>query len=328
MAPKGSPSPSPRAAPSSPLLTLTAAFVAWKLFLLLLSFGALVGADYDTSTSLFFDVLAAHSGSSGEAASLGGVLARRLTRWDAIYFVHGARVGYVYEQEWAFSPTLALFLRWLASHVRALLNIPTHEADYIDALMGVAVAHASHWIAVMALYKLTTVLSSNRNNSGADRQTPRLALLASLLCIVSPAGIFLSAPYGESPFSALSFAGVLVLALAYRHASGSLTRSAGVLVAGAVLGLATAVRSNGLAAGLVFAVEALRAVAAFAKRPGFTPVVAAGAAGLGGILVALGSVIPQYVAYNIYCAGPLGPLRPWCENTVPSIYSYVQDVYW
>ena len=72
---------------------------------------------------------------------------------------------------------------------------------------------------------------------------------------------------------------VWVLAAGYRHARGSLARSLAVLVAGAVLGLATAVRSNGLASGLLFAVEALQAAGAFAQTPGVAPVVAAGAAG-------------------------------------------------
>ncbi|KAM3559922.1 hypothetical protein ARSEF4850_003916, partial [Beauveria asiatica] len=65
--------------------------------------------------------------------------------------------------------------------------------------------------------------------------------------------------------------------------------------------------------------------------------VAAGAAGVGGVLVAMGSAIPQYVAYTIYCGGGGGGggeeraavvRPPWCDRTVPSIYSYVQDVYW
>ncbi|KAM3532231.1 hypothetical protein NHJ13051_000217 [Beauveria bassiana] len=313
---------------SSPLLTLTLAFIAWKSLLLLLSCGgALVGPDYDTSTSLFF----ARSSSSAT------LLARRLTRWDAIYFVHAARGGIngssapVYEQQWAFSPALSLFLQWLAAQARrtssSILGLLLHdgrtEDDDLEALAGIALAHASHAVAVFALHRLTLLLT------GGDA---RRALLAALLCVVSPAGVFLSAPYAESPYAALSFAGVWVLAAGYEHALGSARRSAAVLAAGAVLGLATAVRSNGLANGLLFAVEALRAAGAFVKAPGVRLAVAAGVAGVGGVLVAMGSAIPQYVAYTIYCGGGEGRAAvmrpPWCERTVPSIYSYVQDVYW
>lgn len=315
----------PSASLSAPL-TLTVAYIAWKLFILLLSVGTLIGPDYDTSTSIFFDVLgAAMRNSSSDVTSATSssswvsTLASRLTRWDAIYFVHGSRVGYVYEQQWAFSPTLALFLRWLAQQARVVLGIPATAADHLDAAAGITLAHLSHWVAVMALYRLTMILS---------RDNRKVSLLASLLCIISPAGVFLSAPYGESPFSALSFVGVLILAMAYRYEQGSLYRSTGLVWAGAVLGLATAIRSNGVANGLMFAVEALQAAAAFVRQPSVSSVAAVGAAGLGGILVALGSVVPQYVAYTIYCHGPDGAMREWCYYTVPSIYTYVQDVYW
>ncbi len=325
MAPKAAAAaPSSAASRSSPLLsaplrTLAIAFIAWKALLLLLSHGGvLIGAaDYDTSTSLFFALLRSDSPSPRSA---GATLAARLTRWDAIYFVHGARVGYVYEQEWAFSPTLALALRWLAARTRALLSVPADKGEHLEALAGIALAHVAHGVAVYALYRLTMLLS-NKN--------VRIALLASLLCIISPAGVFLSAPYAESPFSALSFVGVWTLAAGYRHPRGSLPRSVAVVAAGAVLGLATAVRSNGLASGLLFAVAALQAAGTFAQTPGVGPVIAAGAAGVGGVLVAAGIVIPQYVAYTIYCVGSEGSLRPvWCDKTVPSIYSHVQDVYW
>ncbi|TQV94928.1 DUF409 domain-containing protein [Cordyceps javanica] len=306
----------------SPLLVLTVAFIAWKAFILILSYGALIGPDYDTSTSLFFALLLPPS--SPSASGSGDTLAARLTRWDAIYFVHGARIGHVYEQEWAFSPALSLALRWLAARARAaLLGVTTPAADggELEALAGIALAHASHGVAVLALHRLTMLLSGG---------AARLSLLAALLCVVSPAGVFLSAPYAESPFSALSFVGVWILAAGYQHRRGSPARSVAVVAAGAVLGASTAIRSNGLASGLLFAVEALQAAAAFGKKPSLAPVVAAAAAGLGGILVALGSVIPQYVAYTIYCTGgPENALRPpWCDSTVPSIYSYVQDVYW
>ncbi|EGX95696.1 DUF409 domain protein [Cordyceps militaris CM01] len=297
--------PQSSAAARSPLLTLAAAFLAWKALILLLAYGALVGSDYDTSTALLLP--------SSRATSL----ARRLTRWDAVYFVHGARDGHVYEQEWAFSPALALVLRWLA----ALGGSGSGGGGEPEALAAIALAHASHGVAVGALHRLTLLLSGG----------PRLALLTALLCVVSPAGVFLSAPYAEAPFSALSFVGVYLLAAGYTHRRGSAPRAVAVVAAGAVLGLATAVRTNGLASGLLFAVEGLQALRDLVRAPGgaAAAVLAAAAAGLGGVLVALGSVIPQYVAFTIYCTGPEDTLRPpWCEYTVPSIYSYVQDVYW
>ncbi|OAA62929.1 DUF409 domain protein [Cordyceps fumosorosea ARSEF 2679] len=205
MAYKAASPPPPPSASSSPLLILVGAFVAWKSFILLLSYGsALVGPDYDTSTSLLFSLLGAPSSSSSTTT-----LAGRLTRWDAIYFVHGARVGHVYEQQWAFSPVLSLLLRWLS---RTALP----HGDQPEALAGIALAHASHLAAALTLHRLTALLQG-----GGDARMP---LLAALLCVLAPAGVFLSAPYAEAPFSALSFAGVWVLAAGYRHRRGSARR--------------------------------------------------------------------------------------------------------
>ncbi|KAM3548464.1 hypothetical protein ARSEF4850_009398, partial [Beauveria asiatica] len=164
MALKASSPNASRSPSSSPLLTLTLAFIAWKSFLLLLSCGgALVGPDYDTSTSLFF----ARSSSSSSSATL---LARRLTRWDAIYFVHAARGSSsgngsssssapVYEQQWAFSPALSLFLRFLAAQARRILRLHGDGHDELEALAGIALAHASHAAAVLALHRLTLLLT-------------------------------------------------------------------------------------------------------------------------------------------------------------------------
>jgi len=52
--------------------------------------------------------------------------------------------------------------------------------------------------------------------------------------------------------------------------------------------------------------------------------------GIGGVLVGVGLVFPQRVAYGRYCltdAGA-GEVRSWCDDTVPSIYLFVQERYW
>ena len=139
-----------------------------------------------------------------------------------------------------------------------------------------------------------------------------------------------------------------------------------LVLSGTLFGLATAFRSNGILAGLLFALDFVevgtrlllawtgngdaeggRVKDAKANKAGKTPRVAAPhtpsafeslatllALGVGGCLVGVGSAVPQLLAYQRYCPAPgssgasiLGR-RPWCDEWVPSIYTFVQSHYW
>lgn len=51
-----------------------------------------------------------------------------------------------------------------------------------------------------------------------------------------------------------------------------------------------------------------------------------GVLGTGGLIIGLGIAAPQVIAWKDYCTE--GNNRPWCSNTIPSIYLWVQDYYW
>ncbi|POR37351.1 GPI mannosyltransferase 2 [Tolypocladium paradoxum] len=295
---------------SQPTKSLTALFAAWKAFLLAIALGAAVGPDYDTSTSLFFERL---YGSHAHVPAL----AARLTRWDALYFMHYARNGYVYEQEWAFGAAMPTVVRGVLAPFPSW-SFGANAA--VEPLVAITLAHVSHLIAVLALYRLTMVISNDT----------KLAFVASALHIISPAGLFLSAPYAESPFACLSFIGNLLFALGIRNKRDQLKRLALVVGAGAIFGLATAFRSNGLSSGVLFVVGAVNCLLAFARRPSLSRLLTLAAPVVGGICVAAGSIMPQFVAWRRYCGASLDDLepRPWCSRTVPSIYTFVQDEYW
>ena len=99
------------------------------------------------------------------------------------------------------------------------------------------------------------------------------------------------------------------------------------LLSGICIGLSAMMRSNGILGGLLFASDALKAIRQPAKlfqdRIAF---VAFAATICAGTLVAIGFAAPQVVAYMEYCTG--GNTRPWCTETIPSIYSWVQSHYW
>ncbi|UKZ79263.1 hypothetical protein TrVFT333_007013 [Trichoderma virens FT-333] len=224
---------------SRPLHSLIAVFAAWKGFLLAVALGTTVSHDYDTSTSLFFQSL---YGSSTNASAL----ATRLTRWDALYFMKAARDGYVYEQQWAFGAALPLSVRGILWLLKPLTQLVSDDDAALEPMAAIAFTTFAHLLAVLALHRLTLVLFGNKS----------LAYVAAVLHILSPAGLFLSAPYGESPFACLSFVGNLLFATGLRPGAGLFKRTLAFLGAGISFGLSTAFRSNGLISGLLFAVEA------------------------------------------------------------------------
>lgn len=195
-----------------------------------------------------------------------------------------------------------------------------------DALTGILISNLSHLIAVVALYEITfNIIPSSQVTKR------RIAFIASCLHIISPGGLFLSAPSGESAFAALSFVGTLSYTLAVRErfpkepnaAKGAIL----TITAGFFCGLATMIRGNGILGGMLFAADVIMPVlrpADYFQDPRRVTTFAATI--FAGMLVAAGFAGPQVVAYMEYCTGD--NTRPWCEKLIPSIYSWVQDHYW
>ncbi|CCE30359.1 uncharacterized protein CPUR_04207 [Claviceps purpurea 20.1] len=299
-------------APSRPLRSLTSLFLLWKGFLLAVALSAALAPAYDTSTTLFLERM------YGRDARV-PLLAAQLTRWDALYAMHASIKGRIYEQEWAFG----LGLPALVSGIARLLAGVTPSGYALEPMVAILLAHITHFLAVLCLYRLTVLLSGNA----------RLAYLSAALHILSPAGLFLSAPYNESPFACFSFLGNLLFAVGLTSALlGPLRTHGAMIAAGMSFGLATVFRSNGLTSGLLFAVEAVnslrRIVVGGSGSQRVGGLVALIVAVLGGLCVAAGSVVPQTLAWMRYCAGDRDVSRPWCDKMVPSIYTFVQEKYW
>ncbi len=196
------------------------------------------------------------------------------------------------------------------------------------ALLAVAYAHAAHLLAVFVLYKLGCLVWH-----GDGGRT--VAYLGACLHILSPAGLFLSAPYAESSCAFFSFAGYLAFAAARRNDASSRPALPGdllCLAAGLSFGVATFFRSNGLLNGLLFVYEAATGAVQFLRQPSLPLLRRLIFVGLGGLLVGAGSVLPQAVAYRQFCLEPSGvpgeEFRPWCTALLPSIYTFVQSHYW
>ncbi|KAH6648153.1 GPI mannosyltransferase 2 [Truncatella angustata] len=291
-----------------PRQSLVTAFVAWKCFLLLVVVGSSLGSAYDTSTTL----MQHHVSSFNESVF---DIATKLTRWDAIYFVQSARRGYVFEQEWAFGMGLPAVISRI---VKRLGQLGVENNESIEPLIGVCISHATHLLSVLALYQL-----------GLKLYSQRIAFIAGLLHTISPAGLFLSAPYNEAPFSCLTFAGLLLFSRGCLNKSRDLLSDVAIVASGFILGLATTFRSNGILNGVPFAAYAVLELCHFLKSPNMVSIRRLAALGIGGVDIALGSIGPQALAYEIFCSGPsAAEPRPWCNNWPPSIYAFVQEKYW
>lgn len=330
-----------------PYRSLAIVFGIWKAVLLGIALlTTLVGPAYDTSGDLLETIVSDKfiSNPAGHSIPCGGLVSR-LVSWDAIYFTQAARRGRLYEQEWAFGtalPTVVSFFHsrtntpFLAStsitYNQASLLIASLELAILGAeipipVIAVVYAHVAHLLAVLLLYHLGCRLWLRTAG-----QT--LAYVAACLHILSPAGLFLSAPYAEGSCAFLSFAGYAAFAAGRRADSGAFSVKGDLmrLLAGLFFGTATLFRTNGLLSGIVFAYEAVADSLAFLRQPNFQLFRRLVSVGLGGLLIAAGTVVPQTVAYMQFCQAPSGvpgeDYRSWCTARLPSIYNFVQEHYW
>jgi phosphatidylinositol glycan class V len=191
---------------------------------------------------------------------------------------------------------------------------------------GIVISNICHLLSVLVLYHLVTLILQR-----PDRH--QIAFVAAVLHVLTPASLFLSAPYAEALFSLLNFAGMVTYTwskTAARAASPSFREDACKLSSGLLFALASSIRSNGLLSGLIFLYD----VAGYLPRlvsaqPSFQDGRRIIVTCIAGSLVALGYVGPQYIAYNEFCGSKNATSsRPWCERTLPSIYTWVQSHYW
>ncbi|KAI6245252.1 GPI mannosyltransferase 2 [Erysiphe necator] len=289
---------------------LSLLYIYWKAFLLAVV-ACSPGPGYDTSSSFSYP-----NEHKKNIPFLVHYLAQKLTRWDAVYFIEISRRGYIFEQEWAFGWGMTRFMALCTLGVRKYI----FDSDGLECVVGVLIAHTTHFLSVIVLFALTLKIFIGEN-------LENFAFFTACLHIISPAGIFLSAPYAESPCALLSFIGILTFTKSF-SVKLPLTKDFLILTSGALFGIATTFRSNAILNGFLILEEAIRTLLAFRKGFRATKFRHLLATGLAGLFVGSGSLIPQYIAYNEYCAESPTLKRPWCTKAFPSIYQYVQSFYW
>jgi Gpi18-like mannosyltransferase len=195
---------------------------------------------------------------------------------------------------------------------------------------GLLVSHCAHWLAVVQVWALAKCLIGG--GDAQKRTDSYVPFCSAVLHILSPAGIFLSAPYTESLFAFLHISGLLVYvyAVQYFNHARALSGCLAMVTAGLFFGAATMIRSNGILAGIPYLIEAVTtALAVMSQGFSVTRISRLASVVIGGSLVAVGMITPQVLAYLEYCHGrDLGDRQPWCDLTIPSIFTWTQSHYW
>lgn len=170
----------------------------------------------------------------------------------------------------------------------------------------------------MLIYALCRLLHSSQEDNNS-------AFIVAGLHIVAPAGIFLSAPYTESSYSALSILGYYLYAQGLKERK--INHDLAIVASGLVFGTASMFRSNGVLNGVMFAIDLVDILRTSGGRISYRHGCALLA---GGALIAAGFATPQVIAYTEYCSAveDLSSARPWCGSLPPSIYTFVQTHYW
>lgn len=313
--------------------TLSLLLLAWSTTFLFPSFSPL---GYDTSST--------HVTGDGNLISEGGYITTNfverllaaLTRWDAIYFASIAKNGHRWEQEWAFGVGQSYLVhgfQWILSLFGGYEMSPSSQILFLSLC-----SCGSHLVSAVVLYHLTTVLFETARPKGTSTlgsgETPKVvAFVAATLHILSPAGIFLVAPYNESVFSVLSFLGYWLYSYAVKNTAfdgqHGLINEASLLLSGLLFGVSSLFRSNGVINGVLFVFEVSQSFWRLISGTNTAANIRLFLiSGVSGALVGIPMVWRQYQGWLEYCTKEPSIQRMWCSKTLPSIYSFVQSHYW
>ena len=205
-----------------------------------------------------------------------------------------------------------------------MLQIPSANSEAVTAI---SIASIAHLLSVFVLFRLVQLLTAG---SPTHNGVP---FVAAALHVLSPAGLFLTAPYAESIFSFLSFSAMLAYCKSDPRLNENQARSIRhdfyIILSGLLLGSAAMIRSNALFAGSIYAYDLFALSRSFVPIPRrFDDVRKALCLILAGLFIVFGFAYPQTIAYNEYCNNATEEMPVWCSAIPPSIYTYVQEHYW
>ncbi|RLV86939.1 GPI mannosyltransferase [Meyerozyma sp. JA9] len=236
---------------------------------------------------------------------------KKLVTWDIVYFSDLFVHDLDYEHLFVFCP---LWWRWVKYMPPASTNF------YTKLFASFLYANGFHLAACISMHFL--VETTFGKISMFRSRAKSIALASSLAYVISPAGIFLTAPYSES------FCNVLVVTgLWFREAAlgktpvlSSFKNTGSVilyLLSGSLIAISFGVRANSVLFGLFYLYDLQKAW----QNSLVTDFILTLAAG-GQLAVAI--AVSIWYPYSVFCPGR----GEWCHSWFPSLFSYAQSKYW
>ncbi|PRP80954.1 GPI mannosyltransferase [Planoprotostelium fungivorum] len=257
--------------------------------------------DYDTSTELF---------AQDEKTSVIMRLFGHLMRWDAIHLLGIAKEGYIYEHTHAFFPFYPLSVHSLS---KLIINFIGSYSDSI-LLSSVIISNLFFVLSTIALYRLSVSTTEEKSEEDYD-----WAYRVCFLLCLSPANIFFLSPYTETMFMFFTLMGLYGIIKDRRW------------LASLFFSLSGAVRSNAVLYCGFFVWNILRdSLLHFhqgdQKRKRY--ILRCFESILQVSIVFVPFLLYQFFVYQRFCQSEGEGTSPWCQQTVPSSYSYIQEKYW
>lgn len=320
------------------------AFLSRVMFIALMFICDAFVSDYDTSSS------PSSNKKSGSTLTRDGFCSHMesIAVWDGVHVLRIAEVGgYEYEHSHAFYPALPFLLRFIIRDSEMTTCVLARTALVLNAMVSIAT--------VVIMEKLAFILLANPQK-GKTLDVPFAGKCASfsrsaaLLYCFTPAFIFHLAPgYTEAIFTFCATYGALLFARGSMYEfDGARATTDWRFVLNKVtsyvfFALAASFRSNGILLGIYPACEIISSLLAVKRerKYWFKRLVSLPIHVIGGLCIALPTVLVQYNAYLSFCGIDSGyeiggggsaveaaKSRPWCSKFPPNVYAFIQSEYW
>lgn len=269
-----------------------------------------------------------------------------LNRWDAIYFIHIAEHGYIYQNSLAFFPLFPFLVKFIANTFCYILQFALVYRNVI--LVSAVICNVTFFaLSVILLFRLGRNVLDNCYT----------AYKACLLFCINPASIFMVASYSETLYFFCVVCGLYYLESSrkmltvFMFALSSLARSNGLLNIGFLLyeSLGMTLRSfSGISITKMTAKMLAFRICTF-----FNIVLAQ----LTYLFISVVLFLVPFILYQIYYVNEIfckidtstlsaipnhlvtyglnrgyhiigDSIPPWCNLTIPLSYSYIQSSHW